>query len=147
MVLAWGVIGEKFMPCTKVVRSSYCTTLCKNRANNWATHTIHAMQESCQLCKTHTHWLLFHVKHNTPHTRHTHCHIMAWGEIAPTYYIIPPHIFVPLLDQMLHSKPEHVQKIVLNTTCGDCGGHVMKTPSSVCTLHTEVRVCYMKGGV
>jgi len=139
MVLAWGVIGEKFMPCTKVVRSSQC----KNRANNWATCNVHAMQESCQLCKTHARYAI--VSRGTYHA--THCHIMAWGEIAPTYYIIPPHIFVPLLDQMLHSKPEHVQKIVLNTTCGDCGGHVMKTLSSVCTLHTEVRVCYMKGGV
>jgi hypothetical protein len=48
------------------------------------------------------------------------------GEVGRASYIIPSHIFVSLLDQMLHSKPEHIQKIVLNTTCGDCGGHVMQ---------------------
>jgi hypothetical protein len=143
MVLAWCVIGEKFMPCTKVVRSSYCATLCKNRANNWLHITFTLCKNRANFARhTHTGYCF---TWNIP--RHTLCHIMAWGEIAPTYCLIPPHIFVPLLDQMLHSKPEHVQKIVLNTTCGDCGGHVMKTPSSVCTLHTEVRVCYMKGGV
>jgi hypothetical protein len=127
----------------------------------------YTMQESCQQSSYiyHSRYARIvptlqdaHMLHNCftwNMSRHTLCHIMAWGEIAPTYCLIPPHIFVPLLDQdmyipyvyQIYTITEHIQKIVLNTTCGDCGGHVMKTLSSVCTLHTEVRVCYMKGGV
>ena len=74
----------------------------------------YTMQESCQQSSYiyHSRYARIvptlqdaHMLHNCftwNMSRHTLCHIMAWGEIAPTYCLIPPHIFVPLLDQDMY---------------------------------------------